>query len=61
MPSINYYVRFYVESLGSYSGDKEIYCPAFKKLSTTQFYYIQEEPGGATQDLRIHVEVISLD
>lgn len=62
MPSTNYYVRFYVESLGSYSDDKEIYCPSFKKLSTTQFYYIQEEPGaGPTQNLRIHVEVISLD
>ena len=61
MPSINYYVRFYVESLGSYSQDKEIYCPSFKKVSVSQFYYIQEEPGASTQNLRIHVEVISLD
>jgi hypothetical protein len=62
MLTSNYYVRFYIESLGSYSQDKEIYCPSFKKVSASQFYYIQEESGsGITQDLRVHVEVISLD
>jgi len=61
MPTTNYYVRFYVESLGVSNQDAQVACPMFQKVSTTQFYYIQAETGNATQDLRIHVEVISLD
>lgn len=61
MPTTNYYVRFYVESLGVSNQDAQVACPMFQKVSTTQFYYIQAETGNATQDLKIHVEVISLD
>lgn len=61
MPSTNYYVRFYVESLGVSSSDAQVACPMFQKISTTQFYYIQAETNGAAQNLRVHVEVISLD
>jgi hypothetical protein len=61
MPSTNYYVRFYVESLGTSNFDAQTACPMFQKVSTSQFYYIQAETGNATQDLRVHVEVISLD
>lgn len=61
MLTTNYYVRFYVESLGIYGQDLQTACPMFKKVSTSQFYYIQGETNSATQDLRVHVEVISLD
>lgn len=61
MPSMNYYVRSYVESLGTYSEDTQVAQVSFKKISTTQFYYRQAETGSATQNLRIHFEVISLD
>lgn len=61
MPTTNYYVRFYVESLGVSNQDAQVACPMFQKVSTSQFYYIQAETGNATQDLRVHVEVISLD
>ena len=61
MPSINYYVRSYVESLGTYSEDTQVAQVSFKKISATQFYYRQVETGSATQNLKIHFEVISLD
>jgi hypothetical protein len=61
MPSMNYYVRSHVESLGTYSEDTQVAQVSFKKISTTQFYYRQAETGNATQNLRIHFEVISLD
>jgi len=61
MPTDNYYVRFYVESLGVASSDSQVACPMFKKISTTQFYYIQVQTNPAAQDLKVHVEVISLD
>lgn len=61
MPSTNYYVRSYIESLGTYSADAEIRRESFKKISTTQFYYIQSETNSQPQNLKIHFEVISLD
>lgn len=61
MPSINYYVRSYVESLGTYTADTEIRRESFHKVSTTEFYYIQSETNSQTQNLKIHFEVISLD
>jgi hypothetical protein len=61
MPSTNYYIRSYIESLGTYTTDSEIRRESFKKISTTQFYYIQSETNSQTQNLKIHFEVISLD
>jgi hypothetical protein len=61
MPSTNYYVRFYVESLGTSNLDAQTACPMFQKINSSQFYYIQAETGSATQNLKVHVEVISLD
>jgi len=61
MPSMNYYVRSFVESLGTYTADTEIRRESFKKISTTQFYYIQSETNAQAQNLKIHFEVISLD
>lgn len=61
MPTTNYYVRFYVESLGVSNQDAQVACPMFQNVSTSQFYYIQAETGSVTQNLRVHVEVISLD
>jgi len=61
MPSTNYYVRSFVESLGTYTEDIQVAQVLFKKISTTQFYYRQAETGSATQNLKIHFEVISLD
>ena len=61
MPSTNYYVRSFVESLGTYTADTEIRRESFHKVSETQFYYIQSETNSQTQNLKIHFEVISLD
>jgi len=61
MPSTNYYVRSFVESLGTYTADTEIRRESFRKVSETQFYYIQSETNSQTQNLKIHFEVISLD
>lgn len=61
MPSTNYYVRSYIESLGTFAGDTEIRRESFRKVSSTQFYYIQSETNSAAQNLKVHFEVISLD
>jgi hypothetical protein len=61
MSSIDYYVRFYVESLGVSNQDAQVACPMFQKIDASSFYYIQAETGNITQNLRIHMEVISLD
>lgn len=61
MPSTNYYVKSYVESLGTYAADTEIRRESFKKISTTQFYYIQSETESQTQNLKIHFEIVSID
>lgn len=61
MPTSNYYVRFYVQSLGDTDQDAQVACPMFQKISSSRFFYVQAETGNATQDLRIHMEVISLD
>jgi len=61
MPSTNYYIRSYIESLGTYTADTEIRRESFHKVSTTEFYYIQSETNSQTQNLKIHFEVISLD
>ena len=60
MPSLNYYVRCIVESLGAGMGDANLGGSAFYKISTTQFYYKVGEPfSGTTQALRVHLEVIA--
>jgi len=61
MSSTNYYVRSFIESLGTYTADTEIRGESFHKVSTTQFYYIQSETNSQSQNLKIHFEVISLD
>ena len=61
MPSTNYYVRSFVQSLGIAANDTEVRQVLFKVVNSSQFYYIQSETNSATQNLRIHFEVISLD
>jgi hypothetical protein len=59
MPNIDYYVRCIVESLGTASQDQQSAQGMFKKVSTTQFYYIQAETNNATQSLKVHFEAIA--
>ena len=59
MPNMNYYVRCIVESQLGYSGDSQVAGSSFKKISTNQFYYIAAETGNATQNLKVHFEVVA--
>lgn len=64
MPSTNYLVRLYIESLGVMWQDVQVYNTGFKVVSTTQFrFHIYESiaNGSLVQNVRMHVEVISLD
>lgn len=61
MPSTNYLVRLHVQSLGTLSSDAQIMCPVFATESTTQFRIHLYEIGSYTQNIKINVEVISLD
>lgn len=59
MPNINYYVRCIVESQAGYTLDSQVAGSSFKKISTTQFYYIVAETGSATQNLKVHFEAVA--
>ena len=61
MPNTNYLVRLHVQSLGTISSDAQIMCPVFATESTTQFRFHIYEIGTYTQNIKINVEVISLD
>ena len=61
MPNTNYLVRLYIESLGTISSDAQIMCPVFSIVSTTQFRFTIYDIGTYTQNIKMHVEVISLD
>ena len=63
MPSTNYLVRLYIESLGVMWQDVQVYNTGFKVVSTTQFRFHIYEIGTViyTQNIKINVEVISLD
>ena len=61
MPSMNYLVKIYIQSLGSDGSDSRITCPSFKIVSTSQFNIVIDEVTSVTQQLKIHLEVISLD
>lgn len=61
MPSTNYLVKIFVESLGSDTDDFALFCPSFKIISTTQFNIITGEPSSHAQNLKLHLEIISLD
>lgn len=59
MPNVNYYVRCMIESLGNSGSDSQINGCSFKKLNTTQFYFLLSEPSNSTQNLKVHFEVLS--
>ena len=59
MPNINYYVRTHIESQGVFSEDQQLAQVLFKKVSVTQFYYLQVETGNALQNLRVHFEAVA--
>ena len=64
MPSTNYLVRLYIESLGVIWHDVQVLNTGFQVVSTTQFrFHIYESTaiGTYTQNIKMHVEVISLD
>jgi len=61
MTNTNYYLEFFVESLGDYQTDGDIYCPIFQKISATQARIYLQESGNVGQSLKIHLKVISLD
>ena len=62
MGNTNYKVKIDIESLsGSIYTDNTISAPIFKKVSATQFQVGIREFASEGQDLKIHLEVISLD
>ncbi|WP_296683218.1 hypothetical protein [Flavobacterium sp.] len=61
MPSMNYVVKGYVESMGGLSEDNTVGTVVFKKISTSQFQISTGEFDNENQNLKIHLEVTSLD
>jgi len=60
MPSTNYLVRLHIESLGSIATDGILFPPVFSIVSTTQFRFTVIEYSNS-QNIKIHVETVSLD
>lgn len=62
MGNTNYKVKIDIESLSaSIYSDNNISAPIFRKISATQFQFGIREFASEGQNLRIHLEVISLD
>ena len=60
MIDTNYFIRISVQSMGDGNLDNDIYHPVFKILTATTAEIWIKEFGGA-QDLRFHLEAISLN
>lgn len=61
MTNTNYYLEIFLESLGDFRADNDMYVPVFQKSSATQARIYFQETGSADQNLKVHVKVISLD
>ena len=62
MINTNYIVRICIESKGSNAAaDAAILYPTFRAISATNAYISIREPFGANQNLKFHLEVVSLD
>lgn len=61
MPSMNYIVKGYLESMGSLDIDNVVGNFIFKKINTTSFQVSVGEWENVNQNLKIHLQVISLD
>jgi len=61
MPSTNYYVRLFVQGLGTFNQDASISCPIFANPTTTQFEVYVKDNITTTQNIRIYFEAIPLD
>ena len=55
LPSLNYFVRIHVESLGNMEFDNDIH-PIIFKINTTNSLNIYVEDYGGTQNIRLHIE-----
>ena len=60
MPSNNYLVRTYIEGNVT-TTDNNMYSPSFFVISTTQFQLSIRKITTASNNIRLHIEVISLD
>ena len=61
MIDTNYFIRTSLQSMGTTTIDDLAFCPVFKVLTaTTAEIWIRESTGGA-QNLRFHLEAISLN
>ena len=61
MPSTNYYVRLFVQGLGTSNQDAGISCPIFANPTTTQFEVYIRDNITQVQSIRIYFEAIPLD
>lgn len=61
MTNTNYFVRSHIQSEASnILSDNDICVPVFKPITTTQFTMSFREVSGATQSLKVHLEVVQL-
>ena len=62
MINTNYIVRICIQSIGSNAAaDAAILYPTFKPIDATNAYISIREPFGTGQNLKFHLEVVSLD
>lgn len=62
MGNTNYVVKHSIQSLGNASSDTNIYPIVFSVVSATQFrLYLKETSSHTVQNLRVHLEIVSLD
>jgi hypothetical protein len=55
LPSLNYFVRTHVQSLGNIEFDNDIH-PVVFKINTTNSFLVYVEDYGGLQNIRLHIE-----
>ena len=61
MMNTNYIVKIYIQGTGSeITADSAIFCPVFRVQDANNFWISIAEEGGG-QNLKVHLEVVSLD
>ena len=61
MINTNYIVKIFIEGLGVDASDSAILYPTFRIINATNTYITIREPFGTGQNLKFHLEVVSLD
>ena len=57
----NYMIKIFAESMGTMYQDVAVFCPMFKIINNSSANIIFKEPYNEVQNIKVHLEVVSLN